>query len=170
MDVFLPDAVYALRLIAFHYLLIYEARTLTEPFYFAVRSGGPQSLLVRVNYHTPTLLLGLRFLYSREHIQDILHSLTMFTICWNIMSWGTRCGEALRWKSSTLRNVVIYFRLCVSCQNTLIHVAGVETSVFIHKISDVFSPTCLILTDVWTCFNGVCFFLGGGSTAEFLVK
>ena len=80
MDISLPDAVCSLRPIAYRYLPIYEARKLTEPYYCAVRSGGPQSLLVRVNDQTLTLLLGLRFLYSREHIQDILHSLTVFVI------------------------------------------------------------------------------------------
>jgi hypothetical protein len=94
MDIFLSDAVCGLRLIAFRYLPIYEARNLTELFYCVERSGGLQSLLVRVNDQTLALLLRLTFLYSREHIQDILHSLAVFVICWKITSWGTRCGKA----------------------------------------------------------------------------
>jgi hypothetical protein len=86
MDIFLPDAVCDLRLIAFRYLPIYEARNSTEPFYYTVRSGGPQSLLVRVNDQTLTLLLRLRLLYSREHMQGIVHSLTTFVISWKIIS------------------------------------------------------------------------------------
>ena len=50
--------------------------------------------------------------------------------------------------NSALRNVrkiQIFFLL--NLQNALRTVADAEISVFIQKRSDVFSPTCLIMTD-----------------------
>ena len=38
-------------------------------------------------------------------------------------------------------------------QSPLVPIAEAETYVFIHKMSDVFSSMCPILTDAWTCFN-----------------
>lgn len=143
MDIFLPDAVCALHLIAFRYLPIYEARNLTEPFYCAVRSGGPQSLLVRVNDQRLTVLLRLRSLYSREHIQDtfILHRLTMFVICWKITSYGTRCSKAWRWRKQyspkrryildCMRQLSEYVNTCRWRRNLCIHTQDVG-SCFTH--------------------------------------
>lgn len=129
MDVFLPDAVCGLRLIAFRYLPICEARNSTEPFYCAVRSGGSQSLLVRVNDQTLTLLLRLRFLYSREHIQAIVHSL--YYVRYMLENNVVGEHDAVKpedGENSTLRNVGIFQIVYVSCQNTLILVADAETS------------------------------------------